>query len=1073
MPGDAGAPRRRERKVVSVLFCDLVGFTAQAETMDPEDVEAVLRPYHDHVRGELERHGGTVEKFIGDAVMALFGAPIAHEDDAERAVRAALAIRDWAVEQRIELRIGITTGEALVRLDASPSSGEGMASGDVVNTAARLQAAAPTNGVLVDEPTLRSTERVIEFGNPRSLEAKGKATPIPVWDAVRARARVGVERVGGADLVGRTRELVLLRETLARVIRERQSQLITLVGVPGIGKSRLVYELFKTVEEGTYGLVFWRHGRSLPYGEGVTFWALGEIVKAQAGILESDSAETAVGKLREAITGHVEDSADAAWMERHLRPLAGLETEGTWTESRGEDAFVAWRRYLESIADFRPLVLVFEDLQWADDLLLDFIDHLVDRVTGVPLLVLATTRPELLTRHETWGGGKVNSSTILLSPLSDDETAELVRELLGHAAIDAELEATLRDHAGGNPMYAEEFSRLHVERPGDAAMPESVQGMIAARLDTLPADEKRLLQDASVIGRVFWLGALGDNRQVLEERLHSIGRKEFITRVRRSSVAGEDEYVFRHALIRDVAYEQIPRAQRADKHVQAARWIESLGRTGDHAEMLAHHYLDALNLRRASGTVDEELVGRVRAATQDAGDRALALHGSSAAIQYYRSALELLAADDPNRPDLLLRVGRAYVAAAQPDGEGVLNVAAEAFEAANRPEGAAEAHLLLAVLWWDRGLRDRSYAHLDRARAIVGEDTSEIRAAVLMRLARFKSLADEHEEAIRVGGEALRLAEQLDLADLRVHTLATIGSSRFQSGDVDGIVDMERSLEIAIAAGSDATANAYNNLSFLYFLLGDIRRDRELLEEAARVAERFGDGRILRFSRLKMPMRAYYAGEWDRALGECNRAIAEFEAGDPHYLEAETRNLRAILRAAMEDIESAVVDAAMAVRAAQEAKDPQLLLPAGAVQLRLLIEAGLTDEAQLVAADILNQLPRHAAVVPAVELAWAARSLGNEDAVRDWIMRVPYQSRWSAAALAVLAGDLERAARLFAEIGSLPDEARSLSRTASSANLRRALEFWRSAGATRYASETEARLAQRVSVGDRALDTHV
>src|SRR5205085_3095171 len=287
------AERRRERKVVTVLFADLVGFTARAEELDPEDVEEILAPYHERLRSELERFGGTVEKFIGDAVMALFGAPVAHEDDPERAVRAALAIRDWAREGGdVQVRIAVNTGEALINLSARPESGEGMAAGDVVNTTARLQSAAPVNGVLVGETTYRATRAAIDYRDAEPVEAKGKAKPVPVWEALQARSRFGVDLLQSARtaLVGREREVGLLRDMLVRVREEGAPQLITLVGVPGIGKSRLLYELFRAVEEGGV-LTYWRQGRSLPYGEGVTYWSLAEMVKAQAGILETDDAE--------------------------------------------------------------------------------------------------------------------------------------------------------------------------------------------------------------------------------------------------------------------------------------------------------------------------------------------------------------------------------------------------------------------------------------------------------------------------------------------------------------------------------------------------------------------------------------------------------------------------------------------------------------------------------------------------------------------------------------------------------------------------------------------------------------
>src|SRR6266850_5767310 len=285
---------REERKVVTVLFADLVGFTAQAERLDPEDVRSVLAPYYARLRGELERFGGTVEKFIGDAVMALFGAPVAHEDDPERAVRAALAIRDWAREEdAVQVRIAVNTGEALINLGARPEAGEGMAAGDVVNTTARLQSAAPINGIIVGETTYRATSQSIEFRELEPVEAKGKVEPLAVWEALDARARVGTEAVSTqAPLVGRSRELDQLVDSFERAVQESSPQLVTLVGVPGIGKSRLVLELATILDERP-DLVYWRHGRSLPYGEGVTFWALSEIVKAQAGILETDSAEDA------------------------------------------------------------------------------------------------------------------------------------------------------------------------------------------------------------------------------------------------------------------------------------------------------------------------------------------------------------------------------------------------------------------------------------------------------------------------------------------------------------------------------------------------------------------------------------------------------------------------------------------------------------------------------------------------------------------------------------------------------------------------------------------------------------
>src|SRR5947209_6676942 len=462
---------RKERKIVTVLFADLVGFTARAETLDPEDVEAILRPYHERLRGELERHGGTVEKFIGDAVVAVFGAPVVHEDDAERAVRAALAIRDAIAEDgTLEVRIGVNTGEALVNVDARPETGEGMVAGDVVNTGARLQGAAPANGVLVGEATFRATEKAIEYVEHDPVEAKGKAEPVSVWEAVQARSRLEVEvQRPRAPLVGRDRELDVLVAALARARDERAAQLVTLVGEPGIGKSRLVYELFRTIESEPE-LIWWRQGRSLPYGEGVSFWALGQMVKTQAGILETDPPDVAEEKLRGAASG----LDDAEWLTSHLRPLVGLGTKTQLGADQRSEAFTAWRKFFEELAEQHPLVLVFEDLHWADDGLLDFVDHVVDWASGVPILVVASARPELLERRADWGGGKRNATTISLSPLGRDESARLLATLLDRSVLPAETQAALLQRAGGNPLYTEEFARMLADRGDTDELPESL-----------------------------------------------------------------------------------------------------------------------------------------------------------------------------------------------------------------------------------------------------------------------------------------------------------------------------------------------------------------------------------------------------------------------------------------------------------------------------------------------------------------------------------------------------------------------------------------------------------------------
>ena len=555
----------------------------------------------------------------------------------------------------------MTTGEALVALDARPLEGEGMASGDVVNTAARLQAAAPVDGILVDATTFRATDRQITYQPAEPVDAKGKTDPVAVWLVLGPRASFGVDvdQAPVAALVGRERERGLLAGELARTRAEEAPQLVTLVGVPGIGKSRLVWELSELVEADRE-LVTWRQGRCLPYGEGVALGALGEIVKAQAGILDTDPAEQAAAKLEWAVAGLIGEESEAAWVLKHLASLVGLAGGVELGGDRRVEGFAAWRRFLEALAEQGPAVLVVEDLHWADELLLDFLDHLVDWAAKVPLLIVASARPELLARRPDWGG-KLNSAIVSLAPLSEADTALLVGGLLGQAVLPVEAQTALLARAGGNPLYAEEYVRMladrgylnqvggtwRLEQDEDLPLPESVQGIIAARLDALAAEEKALLQDAAVLGKVGWLGALAALADrpphVLEERLHGIERKEFLRRERRSQVAGERQYAFRHVLVRDVAYSQLPRAARADRHRRAAEWLEALApdRAEDRAELLAHHWQAALQYATAAGRDTTVLAVPARLALREAGDRALSLNAFVAAARWYQAALEL------------------------------------------------------------------------------------------------------------------------------------------------------------------------------------------------------------------------------------------------------------------------------------------------------------------------------------------------------------------------------------------------------------------------------------------------
>jgi predicted ATPase/class 3 adenylate cyclase len=1065
----ASIPTREERKVVTVLFADLVGFTSRAEQMDPEDVRGLLSPYHARLREELERHGGTVEKFIGDAVMALFGAPAAHEDDPERAVRAALAIRDWVrEEEKLQVRIAVNTGEALIALGARPEAGEGMASGDVVNTTARLQSAAPVNGVLVGEPTYRATRQVIEYAPCEPVEAKGKAEPVVVWEALEARSRFGVDvrQHGAAPLFGRERELDVLVAALERTKDEGSPQLLTLVGTPGIGKSRLVYELFQAIDRGDT-LTYWRQGRSLPYGDGVSFWALSEMVKAHAGIREDDEAVEAERRLRRTV-GELVSGNEADWLETHLRPLAGLGA-GSGPGDRREEAFAAWRRFFEALAEQRPLVLVFEDLHWADDGLLDFVDYLVDWGEGVPLLVIATARPELLERRPAWGGGKLNATTVRLSPLRNDDTARLVGALLDRAVLPAETQAALLEHAGGNPLYAEQFARLYEERGSveHATLPEGVHGVIAARLDGLPLEEKELLQDAAVIGKVFWLGALRREGDAARTALHSLERKEFVRRERRSSVEDDEEFAFRHLLVRDVAYGQIPRVERAERHRAAAEWIASLGRTEDHAEMLAHHYRAALEHARAAGRPEEDLAEPARLALRDAGERAYALNAFGPAVSYFSDALALWP-DDTERPRLLLGLAHAQYYAGDEAREQTLEQAHDSLLAAGDREGAAEAAARLSELWWHRGQRERAHEHLEHAHDLVADaPTSAAKARVVSEVARYRMLAGDCAEAIESGTEALALAEDLGIPELQAHALNNIGVAKYQLGDESGLADLERSIEIALEVQSPEAARAYNNLGSCVAAF-DFQRSIEYFREAVRTGERLGNAAVVRYSRGVLVDQLYVAGEWDEFVRHADEFLAECEAGNPHYHEAPMRAERALLRLARGDDEGALVDVDRALGLGRAAADPQAYLPVLTDGLRVLVELGRLEEAQALADELVRALADgRGEPWMVIGAAWVADEVGLADALKRFVENVA--SRHSDAA-DILDGNFEDLAELSDREGRKTTAARAHLRAAAQlvaegrraeadVHLNKALAFYRSVGAKRYVREAEALLA--------------
>ena len=635
-PAPAAAPSA-ERRLVSVLFADLVGFTAASEGRDAEDTRELLSRYFETARTIVERYGGTVEKFIGDAVMAVWGAPVAQEDDAERAVRAALDLVDSVpqLDPALSARAGVLTGEAAVTLGAT---GEGMVAGDLVNTASRIQSEAEPGTVLVGEATRRATEAAIAYEEADTYELKGKAEPVALSRATRiVGARGGEGRATGleAPFVGRERELRLLKELFHATASDRRAHLLAAVGIAGIGKSRLAWE-FEKYADGLVESVYWHRGRCLAYGDGVAYWALAEMIRSRAGIAESEDESSALRKLRESVSEHVPDAAEREWVEPRLQQLLGL-VERTTTDR--DDLFSAWRRFFECLAEKATVVLVFEDLHWADSGLVSFVEHLLDWSRSLPIFVLALARPELSERHPEFLGTARSATTLALDPLSDEAVDELLQGLA--PGLPDEARATIRSRADGIPLYAVETVRMLLDRgmlegagtkyrltaPIESLdVPETLHALIAARLDSLEAEERRLLERAAVLGKTFTsrgLAALsGLEESDVEPILASLTRKELLAIDTDPRSPERGHYGFLQALVQRIAYDTLARPERRALHLSAASFLaEHAGIDPDEiAEVIATHYRDAYEAAPNADDADD-IRRQALAWLQRAGER--------------------------------------------------------------------------------------------------------------------------------------------------------------------------------------------------------------------------------------------------------------------------------------------------------------------------------------------------------------------------------------------------------------------------------------------------------------------
>ncbi|MEA2509920.1 MAG: hypothetical protein QOG21_2002 [Actinomycetota bacterium] len=951
-----------ERKVVSVLFVDIVDFTARSHRSDPEDVVAALAPYQARLRQEIERFGGFREKFIGDAVVGVFGAPVAHEDDAERAVRAALSIIDGIEDLNhknpsldLAVRAAVNTGEGLVSLRAAHRAGEGIVTGDVANTASRLQNVAPVGGVVVGELTYRSTRNSIDYEALDPVMVKGKPDPLPVWRAIRAHSRLGVERTTDAStpFIGRKYDLLALQALYHRALHESSVQLVTVVGEPGVGKSRLLLEFSSFVEQQPEDAV-WRQGRCLPYGEGITFWPLSEIVKAQAGILESDGIEQASTKLEAAIEEFIEDPSEREWFRARVAPLVGAMSSDEMEIVDRRESFTAWRRFLEAEASRTPLILIFEDLHWADPATVEFIEHLVEWSEGVPLFVICAARPELYDNHPGWGGGKHNSNTIGLSPLSDEETDELIASLLLRAAVSPTIRSSLLERAGGNPLYAEEFARMIVERGGADGdpftatlgskpfpFPETLHALIAARLDNLSGPQKAILQDASVAGRTFWSAAVaaigGAEETAVKEALHELTVKELVRPARTSSMENQEEYSFWHALVREVAYGQIPRAARARKHLAMAAWIEHIAADGlaDRAEFVAHHYREALRLATASG--DREEVERLELGARRflvlAGDRAAPLDAAKAA-RYYREALELLPIGDPARWQSLIKASDVLVCIGEfGDSQRYLQEAIAESRAAGdgRQEGTALAKLAASVR--DSGDTERARELLTAAIEVLErQGASDQLSYAYVHRGGDALFSGSPLEALKWADKALQMAQASGSLEDQSRALGVRGLARCELADAEGVDDLRRALEITKGLDKPGwVTSAYVALAYMTWLIEGPAEAEALYGEAIDIGDRRGVTGDAMWARAESVWPLFDLGKWDDVLSRTREVVEWEELHGGSQLRAMTLPYKAAVFLHRGRVEEAVSLTADFVPLARDIGDLQVVVPALAI----------------------------------------------------------------------------------------------------------------------------------------------
>jgi class 3 adenylate cyclase/tetratricopeptide (TPR) repeat protein len=864
VPAAAQPAATAERRLVSVLFADLVGFTPVSEARDPEETRELLSRYFDTCRRLIGVYGGTVEKFIGDAVMAVWGTPVATEDDAERAVRAALdlvaavsALGDEVDAPGLSARAGVLTGEAAVNVGAV---GEGMVAGDLVNTASRIQSVAEPGSVFVGDATRRATEQVIAYEPAGEHALKGKQEPVTLWRAQRiVSARRGELKSDGleAPFAGRERELRQLKELYHACSEERRARLVSITGVAGIGKSRLAWEFYKYFD-GIAETVYWHRGRCLAYGEGVTYWALADMVRMRCQIAEDDQPSVALEKLGAALSEHLLDEDERRFVEPALAQLLGV---GEGEDADRQELFAAWRLFFERLSDAYPAVLVFEDLQWADASLLDFIEYLLEWSRSHRLYVITLARPELLEKRDTWGAGLRSFTSIYLEPLGAPAMEELLAGLV--PGMPDSLRTQILARAEGVPLYAVETVRMLLDRGllaqegsaysvvgevEDLEVPETLHALIAARLDGLSEEERRVLQDGAVLGKSFSRGTLaalaGLGEADLEPLLASLVRKEVLSLQADARSPEHGNYGFLQDLVRRVAYETLSRRDRKSRHLAVADRLAGSPAEEEVAEVIASHLLAAFEAVPDADDA-EELKGRAAAALVRAGERASSLGAFAEAQRYFEQA-EDLAADEQARADLAARAGEVAWRANKPEeSRALLERAHAAYEELADPVAAARVASRLADCDFIDGHPPQAVKRLEPAlAALETAGASPDIAPVAAQLGRYLYFSGEDERALPYLERALTLAEALDQPETLAEAMNTKGIILFNplQRPREGTILLQGALAVALEHDLHSAAlRAYNNLGAFFWVLGEFRALIANAERALQLARRVGD----------------------------------------------------------------------------------------------------------------------------------------------------------------------------------------------------------------------------------------